>query len=106
MTLKCDQNQSRIHCNSTVRSSPSEVFLGKGVLKICSKFTGEHPCRSAISIKLKRTPFPKNTSGWLLLHCKFIKTESTGAAVCRCSSKQTFRLVTLLKRDSNTSVSM
>ena len=29
-----------------------EVFLGKGVLKICSKFTGEHPCRSAISIKL------------------------------------------------------
>ena len=21
-----------------------EVFLGKGVLKICSKFTGEHPC--------------------------------------------------------------
>ena len=33
------------------RSSPSEVFLGKGVLKICSKFTGEHPCRSAISIQ-------------------------------------------------------
>ena len=26
--------------------------LRKGVLKICSKFTGEHPCRSAISIKL------------------------------------------------------
>ena len=35
-----------------VRSSPSEVFLGKGVLKICRKFAGEHPCRSAISIKL------------------------------------------------------
>ena len=30
----------------------SEVFLGKGVLKICSKFTGEHPHRSVISIKL------------------------------------------------------
>ena len=29
----------------TVRSSPSEVFLGKGALKTCSKFTGEHPCR-------------------------------------------------------------
>ena len=28
------------------------VFLGKGVRKICSKFTGEHPCRSAISVKL------------------------------------------------------
>ena len=70
------------------RSSPPEVFQEKGVLKICSKFTGEHPCRSAISIKLQssfiettlwhecspsnllyifRTPFPKNTSGWLLL---------------------------------------
>ena len=34
------------------RSSSSEVFLGKVVLKICSKFTGEHPCRSVISIKL------------------------------------------------------
>ena len=29
-------------------SSPPEVFLRKGVLKICSKFTGEHPYRSVI----------------------------------------------------------
>ena len=64
------------------------MFLGKGVLKISSKFTGEHPCRSAISIKLLcnfiettlrhgcspvnlphifRTPFAKNISGELLL---------------------------------------
>ena len=28
----------------TNRNSHSEVFLGKCVLKICSKFTGEHPC--------------------------------------------------------------
>ena len=69
------------------RSSHSEVFLRKGVRKICGKFTGEHPCRSAISIKLQsnfieialrhgcssvnlphifRTPSPRNTSGWLL----------------------------------------
>ena len=34
------------------RSSPPEVFLGKGVLKICSKFTREHACGSALSIKL------------------------------------------------------
>ena len=34
------------------RSNHPEVFLGKGILKICSKFTGEHPRRSAISIKL------------------------------------------------------
>ena len=68
-------------------SSHPEVFLWKSVLKICSKFTGEHPCRSAISIKLQsnfiestlrhgcspvnllnifRTRFPKNTSARLL----------------------------------------
>ena len=34
-------------------SSHPDVFLGKGVLKICSKFTDEYPCRSAISIKLQ-----------------------------------------------------
>ena len=64
------------------------MFLENGVLKMCSKFTWEHPCRSAISIKLLyiflentlrhgcspvnllhifRTPFHKNISGWLLL---------------------------------------
>ena len=31
---------------------PPEVFLQEGVLKICSKFTGEHSCRSVISITL------------------------------------------------------
>ena len=71
------------------KSSPPEVFPRKGVLKIRSKFTREHPCRSAISIKLLcnlieitlrhgcslinllhifRTTFPKNTSGLLLLY--------------------------------------
>ena len=35
-----------------IRSSRPEVFLGESVLKICSKFTGGHPYRSAISIKL------------------------------------------------------
>ena len=33
--------------------SRSEVFLGKGALKICSKFRGEHQCQRAISIKLQ-----------------------------------------------------
>ena len=63
------------------RISPPEVFLRKGVLKICSKFTGVRPCGSVISIKLQsnfieitlqhgyspvnllyffRSPFPKN----------------------------------------------
>ena len=39
--------------STDVRSSHPEVFLVKGVLKICSKFTGEHPCRNVISIKLQ-----------------------------------------------------
>ena len=29
--------------------SHPEVFLGKGALKICSKFTGEHPRRSPVA---------------------------------------------------------
>ena len=33
--------------SSSGRSSPSEVFLEKGVLKICSKFTGEHLASSS-----------------------------------------------------------
>ena len=71
------------------RSSHLEVFLRKVVLKICSKFTGGHPCWSGIWIKLQskfieialrhgcspvnllhifRTPFPRNTTWWLLLN--------------------------------------
>ena len=34
------------------RNGHPEVFLRKGVPKICGKFTGEHPCRSVISVKL------------------------------------------------------
>ena len=33
-------------------NSHSEVFLSKAVLRLCSKFTGEHPCQSVISITL------------------------------------------------------
>ena len=62
-------------------------------LKICTKFTGEHSCRSVISIKLQsnfieialrhgcspvnllhifRTPITKNTSGRLLLYIIYV----------------------------------
>ena len=78
--VKCKPNQSQIN-----RRNPSEVFLGRGVLKICSTFTGEHSCLSAISIKLLtnfieitlrhgcspvnyQNIFLKNTSGGLLLN--------------------------------------
>ena len=64
-----------------IRNSPPKVFLRKGVLKLCSKFTGEHPCRSVISIEITflrgcshvnlphifRTPFPKKITRGVLL---------------------------------------
>ena len=73
------------------RGSRPGVLLGKGILKICCKFIREHPCRSAISIKLfcnfnysfklhlgmgvhlqiccifSGHLYLKNTSAWLLL---------------------------------------
>ena len=44
----------KLHLRKTIfsKSSHPEVFLGKDVPKICSKFTRKHPCRSVISIKL------------------------------------------------------
>ena len=71
------------------KSSHPEVFLRKAVLKICSKFKIEHPCRITIWINVLvcnfieialwngcslvnllyifRKAFLKNTPGWLLL---------------------------------------
>ena len=70
------------------RSSHPKMCLGKSVLKIGSKFTRDHPCRSVILIKMQsnvigitlrhgcspvnllhifRIPFLKNTSVWLFL---------------------------------------
>ena len=84
---------------SGFRSSPPKGFLGKGILKICSKFILEHSFQSVISIKficnfvkitlrhgcspvillhIFRTHFPKNISGGLLLSfCDFIWKERT-----------------------------
>ena len=45
--------RNRLNNLENFRSSHPEMFLEKGVLKICSKFTGEHPCRSVTSIKLQ-----------------------------------------------------
>ena len=60
------------------RSSPLYMFLQRGVLKICSKFTGEHPYRSVISIKLQSNlgtsswvfGMENHTSAWVF-SCKF-----------------------------------
>ena len=39
--------------NIKIQKYPSKGVLKKSVLKICSKFTGKHPCRSVFSIKLQ-----------------------------------------------------
>ena len=95
--LKIDCYFQKISHLRKCRGSHLEVFLGKGVLKICSKFTGEHPCRGEIWIKLEsnfieitlrygcspeysqhifRAYFSKNLSGWLLLKMKYSPTLS------------------------------
>ena len=82
----------------TLRSSHSEVSCEKGVLKICSKCRGKHPCRSVVSKKLLgnfieitrchgcslvnvmhvfRTLAPQNTSGGLLLYPTTSLKETT-----------------------------
>ena len=50
--IYCFENRLILKPPKIYRSSRTGVFLGTGVLVICSKFTGEHPCRSAVSIKL------------------------------------------------------
>ena len=93
---------------SKYRSSPSEVFLGNSVLKICSKFTEEHQYQCLISIKLLfnfieiilrhgcssvnllhifRTPFYNNIYGGLLLK---LNTCGQTAAKLRLKTKDTF----------------
>ena len=89
-----------------VGSTPRQVFLGKGVLKICSKFTEEYPCRSVISIMLQsnfieitllhrcspvhlmhifRTTFPRKTPGWLLLQGPKYASEPNTKEIILCS---------------------
>ena len=57
------------------RSSLPEVFLEKGVLKVCCKFTGERSCWNEISIKLlcnfiALQLYWNHTSAWVF-SCKF-----------------------------------
>ena len=112
----------------------SELFRrnSEGVLKICSKFAGEHLCRSPISIKLLcnfieiarrhgcflqsnfteiafrhrcfpvnlrhilRTPFPRNTSGSLLLVVKSPKALKTPKGIIHSGKKKCFQIFRLV----------
>ena len=70
------------------RSSHPEVFLEKGVLKICSKFTGEHPCGSVISIQLQSNfteiTFRHGCSPVNLLHIFRTTFTKNNLDVCFC----------------------
>ena len=82
----CFPSQNITKNVETYQSPMRDLIIEHHLLKICSKCTGEHPCQSLISIKLLRsfieiklrhecspvsllcifrTPFTKNTSGWL-----------------------------------------
>ena len=99
---------------TSFRSNRSRVSLRKGVLKICSKFTGEHPHRSVISIKLLcsfieitlryecsplnllhifRTSFPKSTFARLVLPCLLIVISSEEALSLYKISKCIYRSI-------------
>ena len=102
------------------QSSPPDVLLEKGILKICSKFTGEHPCRSVISIKLSNfieiklqhgcSPvnllhifsilFPKNTSGGLLLNHKFTENDLDLFTFSRCYISTYFQKIKIILHTS------
>ena len=105
----------------TITSSRPEVFLRKGVLKICSKFIGKHPCRSVISVKLQskffeitlrrgcspinllhifRTPSLKNTSGRLILnyitlYCNLVQEQELADVIESYAIQYFYRLIFL-----------
>ena len=82
----CTKWLERVILNETPEAPLHRCYYAKGVLKICSKFTGKHPCRSVSNfteIALQhgcstvnllhtfRVPYPKNTSEGILLKHKF-----------------------------------
>ena len=102
-------HQSFSLCQVFFRSIRPEAFLGTGVLKICSKFTGEHPCRSVIAIAtllkshfamgvpvnlqhIFRGSFPRNTSGWLLLVFEDNKHQVYGQVFKKAFFKKTINV--------------
>ena len=78
--------------STCIRSSHPKVFLEKGVLKLCSKFTGEHPYRSVISNFIKIT-LRQGYSPVSLLHIfrtPFLKTLLDGCYCCMYHETSTY----------------
>ena len=87
---KCPKTYRNEKSRFKFLSWQKKLIVGKDVLKICSKFKGEHPCQSVMSMKLlcnfieitlrhgcspanllhtSITSFLENTSGELLWKC-------------------------------------
>ena len=65
---------SRVEANVMYRSSLSAVFLRKGVLKVCSRFTGEHPMHKRKKLKNDNSKYRKNIYGQpIICNIDFIK---------------------------------
>ena len=65
-------------CSYVNRSSRLEVFLGKGVLKICRKFTKERLCRSVISISKLLGKFIEIVHVFYFIRNRFIRNLELG----------------------------
>ena len=92
--------------SNTQKQSPRGV-LGKGVLKICSKFTGEHLCRSAISIKLQSNwRNPKWKTSFFVQQCmqhreltvrsNYIQSRTSNSISYKYNSSATTKKVNLI----------
>ena len=72
---------------TTYRSSHPEVFYEKCVLKICSKFTREHPCRSMVFSCKFAAYFLNTFLGTPLRGCFCIYVHFTGKIIVLSQSK-------------------
>ena len=75
-----------------LRSSPPEEFLGKDVLKICSKFTGEHLWRAT-------TGNPRYTTNLREEHLLFICLPAKCTIIFRTTFSKIISLQLLLSYD-------
>ena len=65
------------------------MFLRKVVLKICSKLTGEHPCRSVISIKLQNNFQSRMIfKSYINTFLNFSKSKEQSEAATGCSVRK------------------
>ena len=69
---------------SNWENSLPEVFLGKGILKTCSKITGEHPYRSVIYCEatLLKSHFGMGVLLWI--YCIFSEQLFLGTPLSGC----------------------